>query len=505
MHSDYNHSDNISVSEESGNSCKLTQKYLTHRLEESDIPVERGIPLQPGTKRPARGEKWRDVELPRITNVDGFFGLATGDGLVVIDVDTWDDVPNPIKEFIDDNPTLTIETPHSDGKEGHYYYSTDSDINKNPPGCDIQGDGSLVADGAEIWGIRDGKDCSEGCCTKENPGVYTARRDRPITHVPSDEIESVVPSKDTEPSETNPSPDPTSLPDIDEGEIDFAESCLDRLQKDATPFFTDLMDRLNGGRGDLGDSLEKDGEINRSCQDFINLKDLLGMFKHYDLSDGRARELAYLTYTHYCRESPYTKDGQPREWVNRNDKYRAGMLDNALREFDETIFNKMLNKTSDSRRSGGYAELMYAHIDFAIEWFMEGYDPEDARDIASMFGLEYSREELEDAINTNPLYVGTTPSEQGGQGPKYPSPKWIREFLADLDTRSETTYNTTYQRMRRQGMLKMAYCGGNDHRVYPSDHPDPPNAEYIRCNGEKYAKTPQNSVKATVSGGSPKV
>jgi hypothetical protein len=503
MHSDYNHSDNISVSEESGDSRTVTQEYLTQRLEESDISVERGVNLKPGTKRPVRGEKWRNVELPGINNVDSDYGVRTGDGLVVIDVDTWNDMPDPLQGFIKENPTLTIKSPHSEhDRDGHYYYSTESDINRNPPGCDIQGDGSLVADGAEIWGIRDGKDCSEGCCSEENPGVYTKKRDRPIAHVPTDEIESVVPTRDTAPTETNECPDPTTLPDIDEGRVDFAESCLERLQKDAAPFFTDLMDRLNGGRGDLGDSLMKDGEINRSRQDFINLKDLLGMFKHYDLSDDRARELAFTTYTHYCRESPHTKDGQPREWVNRDDKHRARMLDYAVRQYDETIFKKMMNKTSNSGRSGGYAELNYSHIDFAIEWYMEGYNPEDARDIASMFGLVYTQEELESAINNTPMFVGTTPSEQGGQGQKYPSPKWIREFLADLDTRSETTYNTTYQRMRRQGMLKMAYCGGNDHRVYPSDLPDPPDAEYVRCNGEKYDP---NRGKATANRGSPKV
>jgi hypothetical protein len=269
------HPDNINFSKENANSRKTTKEYLTHRLEESDISVERGVSLQPGTKCPAKGTKWRNVELPPIKDVDSDYGVRTGDGLVVIDVDTWGDMPDPLQEFIGENPTLTIKSPHSDERDGHYYFATDSEINRNPSGCDLQGEGAYaVGPGSRLT------DCEDGCCTKEDPGVYGVKEDRPIAHVPTDEIESVVPTSDKSPTETNECSQvaKVEVPDYDPSIAQYAESGFDEIKEHSTAFFFDLYDRLRGGTGDMGDTLLDDGEINTSNQDTLTIQHLYGFF-----------------------------------------------------------------------------------------------------------------------------------------------------------------------------------------------------------------------------------
>lgn len=129
------------------------------------------FPLRPGDKRPLI-TKWQEQATNRLDQVLNWWsvtpnaniGIATGDGLTVIDIDTKDhnggngaDGAKSLEEieliYGDLNPTLTVQT-WSGGK--HLYYKTDAPQSNKValwPGIDIRGDGGyIVAPGSIIQG-----------------------------------------------------------------------------------------------------------------------------------------------------------------------------------------------------------------------------------------------------------------------------------------------------------------------------------------------------------------
>ena len=129
------------------------------------------FPLIPGDKRPLI-TKWQEQATNRLDQVLNWWsvtpsaniGIATGDGLTVIDIDTKDhnggngaDGAKSLEEieliYGDLNPTLTVQT-WSGGK--HLYYQTDAPQSNKValwPGIDIRGDGGyIVAPGSIIQG-----------------------------------------------------------------------------------------------------------------------------------------------------------------------------------------------------------------------------------------------------------------------------------------------------------------------------------------------------------------
>ena len=129
------------------------------------------FPLIPGDKRPLI-TKWQEQATNRLDQVLNWWsvtpsaniGIATGDGLTVIDIDTKDhnggngaDGAKSLEEieliYGDLNPTLTVQT-WSGGK--HLYYQTDAPQSNKValwPGIDIRGDGVyIVAPGSIIQG-----------------------------------------------------------------------------------------------------------------------------------------------------------------------------------------------------------------------------------------------------------------------------------------------------------------------------------------------------------------
>lgn len=59
--------------------------------------------------------------------------------------------------------------------------------------------------------------------------------------------------------------------------------------------------------------------------------------------------------------------------------YRSDMVKYAARRFDESQLNRMLNKTTGANRaSNGYGEVLYGFVEFVIDWYVEGHDPETA-------------------------------------------------------------------------------------------------------------------------------
>lgn len=115
--------------------------------------------------------------------------IKTGNGLLVIDVDKEDEIPEWVWDLIESNPTLTVQSCHAEGREGHYPFLIDEDIEtRDRPWGEIRCEGSLVVTpGSEVHGIRGGKDCKDGCCTPDDPGQYTVKRDLSIAPIEADD------------------------------------------------------------------------------------------------------------------------------------------------------------------------------------------------------------------------------------------------------------------------------------------------------------------------------
>ncbi len=130
------------------------------------------FPLEPNSKEPMKGASWPKIATTDATKIerlwrDAVFGLehewgvgiATGDGLVVVDVDTKNDGPAELSrlEFVEGDiaKTAVVETP-SGGR--HIYLRTSQPIansaSKIAKGIDIRGDGGyVVGPGTEIDGV----------------------------------------------------------------------------------------------------------------------------------------------------------------------------------------------------------------------------------------------------------------------------------------------------------------------------------------------------------------
>lgn len=124
-----------------------------------DENIDRFIEAKGGTKQP--DGKWI-TKSPN--NVGQNSLIKSGDGLLIIDVDDWSSTPENIRDLLNNNPTLTVQSPHSDEKEGHYYYLIDcfpSDKQELPKAWGEIKHGMLaVTPGSEIT------ECKHGCCSE---------------------------------------------------------------------------------------------------------------------------------------------------------------------------------------------------------------------------------------------------------------------------------------------------------------------------------------------------
>lgn len=172
-----------------GNNTSIYRyNHLSEKLEEADVSTDRLVPLIPGEKRTYLKE-WATKELDKLSsnNLDSY-GIRTGNGLIVLDVDQWRKLPNQIKQYIEENPTLKIQTPHSTGKEGHYYYLVPEAVKSTSgDGYDLKAIGGYTV-GPQSEITR----CKYDCCTNQSPGRYSVEEDRPIAQISRDELEAIT-------------------------------------------------------------------------------------------------------------------------------------------------------------------------------------------------------------------------------------------------------------------------------------------------------------------------
>lgn len=368
------------------------------------------------------------------TDVDGIgFVLSEDDPFAGVD---WDNCRNPTSEAIDEWVQDEIDEINS--------YSEVS-----PSGTGIHT--LLYGDVPETGGNQNEE---QGIEVYDSGRYFTVSgrhiEDTPLTIEPRTEELSILHSAYI--LDSTESPDgavelPTIAEDVDEGEVEYAESLLREFY--AEPQTTQrareyLHDLLNGHYKTRG-FIAKDGTADRSEAETALVSKLFGAFRPHEDED-RALELADTYIMYSCRQQRYTNDGQPRKWLT-SEIHRRDALRKVSQDFDNRIWKRWRWKKGHwDTWSDNYSDLTYKRV------------------LEAVFAL----------------------SEVDSH--EYPTKDEILESAQEMDpSRAKTTHQTALYRLRDDGDIKMAYLGGNEYVYYPKELSDPPDAEWVKISDEQYS------------------
>jgi DNA-binding transcriptional ArsR family regulator len=243
----------------------------------------------------------------------GSYGIMPLGSLAIVDIDTRSLMPDDLREWIEANPTLTVESPH-EGR--HLYFDATGDI-----GDSYEDWGELRADGCYVVGPGSSID-HEGCggCAYSGEGRYEIIANRPIATVDGGTLREFM---DLSTGEAVP----TYEIDTD-GEDTTLTRVYPNVDRAKEAKHGDRFTALwNGEYREVG-HVADDGSADRSTAE-AELVMRLAFWLHKKRSDvANAMDRA-------CRENPRTGDGQARKWLARRDGYRDSTLD-LISEVDNT-------------------------------------------------------------------------------------------------------------------------------------------------------------------------
>lgn len=495
------------------------RQVLSERIREAGLTPDRFIKLQEGSKAPVT----HDTHL--LTEVEaGNYGVYPDHGLVMVDVDSTEDtvysvslsvggsiklrvkaveIPSPVEQLPE---TFTTSSPHG-GEHRYYAVEGEGEIsNSKREWGEIRAERWYVAGpGSELT------DCDKKWhdCSGTGEGHYTIKHDRPIATISASELPEETTSDKSNPSPSDEKEITGELPDYDEELVAVGKQHLKSLQGESPDAFKCLMDRLKGGRGRMGDKLNRENAegIDRSATDFVTVSHLYGVMSELGSEDSaKAQEIAYAVYTHYAEEHQWMKDGHRRNWHVENQEYRKNIVQWAINEFDRGKFQRWLNQhNSHSNEWEGwtdeYSETTYNSVRFALKWLAGdlpmNYDiltPDKLHDMAlTFYGLDVDRDVFEKLtpLQNTPTHISkdSTPPEGCILRCEYPTKGRVIEVAKKLDGNhnAERSYDEALNRLRRDGIAVMACLKeGVDYRYYYYGLPHPDGVEYVRTEGEKY-------------------
>lgn len=486
------------------------------------------IPIQRGSKRPER-TGWQQPEnrisparaMARVHG-GGNYGLIVGCGtdefgkLVVIDVEEIGVLPPDAATLVNEYALMSWESPH--GGHNRLLRVSESafhilDWKTKVSLTDDAGHDVELITGTQALGPgsqinHDRCDESKQNCPGEGIGQYELRTTNPeaplFTESEADQLAEYL-GIDLEGGSgtTSPQNDDTDPNyDYDQADVAYAEACLTEMQSDATVAFKCLVGRLRGGTGFKDGLRLPSGGIDRSKTDLVTISDLYGAMLHYgdNVDKEYARELAYAAYSHYCNTVQWMKDGQPRKW-NRDEAYRCDTIEAAVGGFDSQQFSRFLKKEQIGDRNeytDEYSRITYGVVQFAQNYLVGELPIDTNADIvdqlcklAPLYGFTLEHDRASALYEEHPLCNDSTPfGRHGGCLPteEYPTKQEVVDAAQIFDpTRSEESHDNALKRFRRDGAFTMACIkDGVDYRYYPSDLPDPEEAEYTRTGGEKH-------------------
>jgi len=161
---------------------------VSRRLRDAEIALESiAIPLQKGTKVP-RG-KWKDESNRQsLSDAPQNYAVFPEGDLVFIDLDDRENAPETLLK--NTQGTFTVESPHG---EHRWILAPDDVPNIKREWGELRTDNQyVVGPGSRL------DDCTEECCSEDNPGIYEVKKDREILRVSKDELEEWIGGLDKE-------------------------------------------------------------------------------------------------------------------------------------------------------------------------------------------------------------------------------------------------------------------------------------------------------------------
>lgn len=456
------------------------QAAVATSLAAAGLDVKRLVPLRDGTKQ-SRVDHTDPGNQHPVGELDGNYGVMAGDGLVIVDIDDYcgnKGVPDSIEAL---PATFTVQTPH--GGE-HRYYAVNGAVNNSQNNW-----GEIRASNQYVVGPGSVLDsCSKDWhdCAQKTEGKYIVTCDRAIASIPVDSLPVKLHNAGTPPNRRDTNPAPGAI-EIDEDTVAYAEECVREFRVDATQqAFDDLIDVLNGGTGNLSGLRHDDGTIDRDKADLEACWLLYGAMRYVGESPDRARELTSTLVTHYCNETPYMKDGRRRKWL-RDEAYRQNRLDCAIGGFSPGAWHRWRRRStyscenSDEPRvyTGEYSEVSYDVVMAAVD-ILSGKLPPEL--ISSTYGLDIDRID----INKPPTTCHKV-STQPTCGTSHSTKSEIIDLAQQIDPdRATDTHEEVLKRLQNQyRQVKAARMDSTTWVYYPAYLPDPPEACYVKCGGEK--------------------
>ncbi|WP_338740766.1 hypothetical protein [Haloplanus salilacus] len=452
----------------------------------------------------------------------GNYGLSVGCGtdefgkLVVIDVEKAGVLPPDADTLVNEYALMSWESPHGGhnrllraSEDAFHILDWKTKVSlTDDAGHDVELITGVQAVGPGSRISHSHCEDSKQNCPSEGIGRYELRTTNPeaplLTESKADQLAEHLgidlEGRSGTTSLQNDETDPDY--DYDQPDVAYAEACLTEMQSDATVAFKCLMGRLQGGTGFKDGLRLPEGRIDRSQVDLVTVSDLFGVMLQYggEVDEQRARELAYAVYSDYCNEQVWMKDGRPRKW-NRDEAYRRSTIEAAVDYFDSNQFSRFRNKERVGDRdtdTDDYGKIIYGVVQFAQNYLVGELPIDTDADIvdqlcelASVYGFTLERDRASALYGEHPLCNNSTPFHgNGGCLPpeKYPTKQEVVDAAQILNpTRSRDSHDNALKRFRRDGAFTMACIKyGVDYRYYPSDLPDPKEAEYTRTGGEKH-------------------
>jgi hypothetical protein len=146
-------------------------------------------------------------------------------------------------------------------------------------------------------------------------------------------------------------------------------------------------------------------------------------------------------------------------------------------------------------------------VDLYAGEFEEFTSTEIQEHILPQYNYSMTVDELDvvrELINTHQLSydsrgVSTFPNQRSET--LYPTKSDVLDLCERVDStykgNTRITFYRAMNRLQRRGVIKVAEIeSGETYVVYPRHSPDPPNAEWVRCNGEKHQPQKPKSERA---------
>lgn len=298
------------------NAESASKNVIADRLTEAWLDTKRFIDVINGAKRSRVKHDHPKNHLPPDL-VDGNYGVYTTGNLIVVDVDDEMALPDCLRTVLRDRETFTVESPHAEGLEGHYYFVVDENINGTRKGWgEIRaGNEYVVGPGSELNGC--GKDWCD-VCEVDGQGVYTVSNDASIAPLSAD----ALPVRSSGQDEAST---------VDSGDVAAEVTAVE----DVNAPFGDLDQRLQAF---LDDETRKKlwtaqwaelGYDDTSTPEMALVAHLGWFFEGDAEVVGQLMNLA-------CHQHPGTDLGKPRKWaVEDRASYRQPTLA-AMPDYEET-------------------------------------------------------------------------------------------------------------------------------------------------------------------------